>query len=133
MGFISGVDFVMVPVTDFERAKQFYSDVLELEQSKHYGEHPGGEWETGTLTLQILETEGFGMERAQPNANPIALHVDDFEGSKAKLEERGVEFIHNMDSGVCWMAVFKDPDGNTFLLHHRYAPPEARPAGLDAD
>jgi predicted enzyme related to lactoylglutathione lyase len=130
MGFISGVDFVMVPVTDFERAKQFYGEVLELEQSKHYGEHPGGEWETGTLTLQIMDPSGFGMQPAQPSANPIALHVDDFDGSKAKLEERGVEFIHDMDSGVCNMAVFKDPFGNTYLLHHRYAPPEARPPGI---
>jgi predicted enzyme related to lactoylglutathione lyase len=130
MGFISGVDFVMVPVTDFERAKQFYGEVLELEQSKHYGEHPGGEWETGTLTLQIMDPSGFGMQAAQPSANPIALHVDDFDGSKAKLEERGVEFIHDMDSGVCNMAVFKDPFGNTYLLHHRYAPPEARPPGI---
>jgi predicted enzyme related to lactoylglutathione lyase len=130
MGFISGVDFVMVPVTDWERAKQFYGDVLELEQSKQYGEHPGGEFETGTLTLQVMDTAGFGMDRAQPSQNPIALHVDDFEGSKAKLEERGVEFIHDLDSGVCWMSFFKDPDGNTFCLHHRYAPPEARPPGI---
>jgi catechol 2,3-dioxygenase-like lactoylglutathione lyase family enzyme len=130
MGFVSGVDFVMVPVTDFERAKHFYSEILELEQSKHYGEHPGGEWETGTLTLQIMDTAGFGMAPAQPSANPIALHVDDYEGSVALLEERGVEVIHSLDSGVCHMAFFKDPDGNTFCLHHRYAPPEARPAGI---
>src|SRR3954451_14752081 len=93
MGFISGVDFVMVPVTDFERAKQFYGEVLELEQSKQYGEHPGGEWETGTLTFQIMDTAGLGMAPAEPSQILIALHFDDFEGSKAKLEERGVEFI----------------------------------------
>ena len=130
MGFISGVDFVMVPVTDWERAKQFYGDVLELEQSKHYGSRPGGEFETGTLTLQVLDTEGFGMQPAQPSPNPIALHVDDYEGSKATLKERGIEFIHELDSGVCWMGFFKDPDGNSFCLHHRYAPPEARPPGI---
>jgi catechol 2,3-dioxygenase-like lactoylglutathione lyase family enzyme len=133
MGFISGVDFVAVPVADYERAKQFYGDVLELEQSKQYGSRPGGEYETGSLTFQIMETEAFGMGPPQPSQNPIALHVDDFEGSKAKLEERGVEFIHGLDSGVCHMAFFKDPDGNTFCLHHRYAPPDARPPGVDAD
>src|SRR3954454_4033349 len=131
MSFISGVDFVAVPTTDFERAKQFYGEVLELEQSKQYGSRPGGEWETGTLTFQILETESFGLGSPQPSANPIALHVDDYEGSVAKLEERGVEFIQTLDSGVCHMAIFRDPDGNTFMLHHRYAPPEARPAGLE--
>jgi hypothetical protein len=25
------------------------------------------------------------------------------------------------------MAYFKDVDGNALMLHHRYAPPEARP------
>jgi predicted enzyme related to lactoylglutathione lyase len=130
MGFISGTDFVMVGVTDWERAKQFYGEVLELELSKPYGKHPGGEFETGTLTLQVMDTAGFGMQPPTPNENPIALHVDDFDGSKAKLEERGVEFIHELDSGVCWMAFFKDPDGNAYCLHHRYAPPEARPPGI---
>jgi predicted enzyme related to lactoylglutathione lyase len=131
MGFISGVDFVMVPVTDFERAKQFYGETLELEQSKSYGRMPGGEFETGTLTLQVLDTEGFGMSAPKPIENPIALHVDDYEGSKAKLQARGVDFIHEIDSGVCWMGIFKDPDGNTYCLHHRYAPPDARPPGVE--
>ena len=27
-----------------------------------------------------------------------------------------------LDSGVCHMAFFKDPDGNALMLHHRYAP-----------
>jgi catechol 2,3-dioxygenase-like lactoylglutathione lyase family enzyme len=130
MGFISGTDFVMLPVSDWEQAQQFYGEVLELELSKRYGRSPGGEFETGTLTLQVMDTAGFGIGPANPNPNPIALHVDDFQGSKAKLEERGVEFIHELDSGVCWMAFFKDPDGNNFCLHHRYAPPEARPPGV---
>jgi len=130
MSFISGVDFVMVPVTDFERAQNFYGEVLELECSKTYGQHPGAEYETGTLTLQVMDPAGFGMQRPHPNDNPIALHVDDFQSSKAKLEERGIEFIHDLDSGVCWMAFFKDPDGNTFCLHHRYAPKDPRPPGI---
>jgi predicted enzyme related to lactoylglutathione lyase len=122
MGFITGVDFVLVPVADFERAKRFYGDVLELELSKQYGSRPGGEFETGTLTFQVMEVEAFGMAPPQPSANPIALHVDDFDGSVEKLTGRGVEIIHTLDSGVCHMAFFKDPDGNTFCLHHRYAP-----------
>jgi predicted enzyme related to lactoylglutathione lyase len=130
MSFISGVDFVTVPVTDWARAKQFYGETLELELSKPYGEHPGGEFETGTLTLQVMDPSGFGMAPAQPSPNPIALHVDDFDGALETLQERGVEVMHNMDSGVCHMAFFRDPDGNTFCLHHRYAPPEARPTGL---
>ena len=122
MGFISGVDFVLVPVADFERAKRFYGDVLELELSTQYGSRPGGEFETGTLTLQVMEVEAFGLAPPQPSANPIALHVEDFDAAVATLTAGGVEIIHTIDSGVCHMAIFKDPDGNTFCLHHRYAP-----------
>lgn len=126
MSFISGTDFVFVPVSDFERAAHFYGEVLELPCSVRYDKAPGGEFETGTLTLQVFDPSHMGRE-VTPSANPIALHVDDFEGAKAKLTERGVEFIHELDSGVCWMAIFQDPDGNTFCLHHRYAPKDARP------
>jgi hypothetical protein len=43
--------------------------------------------------------------------------------ARAELESRGVSFLHDsIDSGVCHMANFKDPDGNTLMLHQRYAP-----------
>lgn len=29
-----------------------------------------------------------------------------------------------LDTGVCRMALFTDPDGNDLMLHHRYAPYE---------
>ena len=39
------------------------------------------------------------------------------------LEERGVTFMGDtLDTGVCHMAFFADPDGNALMLHHRYAP-----------
>jgi predicted enzyme related to lactoylglutathione lyase len=49
--------------------------------------------------------------------------VGDVEATRAKLEEEGVEFLgETLDTGVCHMAPFADPDGNALLLHHRYAP-----------
>jgi hypothetical protein len=36
-----------------------------------------------------------------------------------------VEFFGEpFDTGVCHMAIFHDPDGNTLMLHRRYAPHE---------
>ena len=32
--------------------------------------------------------------------------------------------MDTIDSGVCHMAPFSDPDGNALMLHHRYAPRE---------
>ena len=54
---------------------------------------------------------------------PIALHVEDVEAARAELESRGIAFpAETIDSGVCHMANFHDPDGNALMLHHRYAP-----------
>ncbi len=53
----------------------------------------------------------------------MALHVDDVAAARAELESRGVAFAGEiLDTGVCHMAFFSDPDGNAIMLHHRYAP-----------
>jgi predicted enzyme related to lactoylglutathione lyase len=124
---VTGVDFVYMPSMDFESAAAFYGEVLGLPCSVRYGERPGGEFETGSLTLQVLKSEAFGLE-FHPSKNPIALHVEDVEAARAELETRGVSFNGDtLDSGVCHMAFFEDPDGNALMLHHRYAPRTARP------
>ena len=121
---ISGVDFVHVGTQDFDRAVEFYGTVLGLPESARYGRMPGAEFETGTLTLAVIQSDAFGMEfRSNPNA--IALRVDDVAAARAELEARGVEFrVDTIDSGVCHMAPFADPDGNALMLHHRYKPRE---------
>lgn len=119
---ITGVDFVAVPTRDFEAADAFYGSVLGLERSKRWGEMPAGEFETGSLTIALMQSDAFGMEFS-PHSHPIALQVDDVEAARAELEEKGVTFpADTLDSGVCHMAHFHDPDGNTLMLHHRYAP-----------
>ena len=119
---VKGVDFVTVSTQDFDRAVDFYTNVLGLPESARYGSSPGVEFETGSLTLAIVQSEAFGME-FRTNNHPIALHVDDVEAARAELESRGVEFgADTLDSGVCHMAFFSDPDGNALMLHHRYAP-----------
>jgi predicted enzyme related to lactoylglutathione lyase len=78
--------------------------------------------ETGSLTLQILDAAAIGREFA-PNTHPIAFHVEDVEATRAELESKGVEFLaETMDSGVCHMVPFADPDGNVLMIHNRYAP-----------
>jgi predicted enzyme related to lactoylglutathione lyase len=119
---IDGVDFVTLPTQDFQRAVEFYGTTLGLEESIRYGSKPGVEFETGSLTLAIMESEAFGMTFA-PHSHPIALHVDDVEAARAELESRGVSFFADtLDSGVCHMAHFADPDGNMLMLHSRYVP-----------
>jgi catechol 2,3-dioxygenase-like lactoylglutathione lyase family enzyme len=123
---VAGTDFVCVPTKNYEAAKKFYGDVLGLEFAKPWGKMPAGEFETGSLTLAVMESAAFGAE-FRPTAG-IALRVDDVAAAREELESRGVEFKGDiLDSGVCHQAFFEDPDGNQLILHHRYAPPEARP------
>jgi predicted enzyme related to lactoylglutathione lyase len=122
---ITGVDFTIVPTRDFERASEFYGGVLGLPCSTRWGNMPAAEFETGTLTIAVMQSDAFGIE-FQRHSHPLALHVDDVEAARAELEAQGVEFpAATIDSGVCHMAHFADPDGNALMLHCRYAP---RPA-----
>jgi catechol 2,3-dioxygenase-like lactoylglutathione lyase family enzyme len=126
---ITGVDFVTLFVRDFAGATEFYGTLLGLPCSAEYGRIPGAEFETGSLTLQVVAAEAIGRE-FQPSTNPIALHVEDVEAARAGLEAHGVPFHGDtIDSGVCHMAFFQDPDGNTLMLHHRYAARGASPTG----
>jgi len=119
---VTGVDFIAVPTQDFEQASAFYGDVLGLERSIQWGSMPAAEFETGSLTIAVMQSDAFGIDFA-PHSLPIALHVDDVEAARAELEERGVTFTApTMDSGVCHMAHFRDPDGNVLMLHCRYKP-----------
>jgi predicted enzyme related to lactoylglutathione lyase len=119
---VTGVDFIAVPTQDFDRADEFYGGTLGLERSKRWGDMPAGEFETGSLTIAVMQSDAFGMEFS-PHSHPIALQVDDVAAAREELEGKGVTFAADtMDSGVCHMAHFADPDGNTLMLHHRYAP-----------
>jgi predicted enzyme related to lactoylglutathione lyase len=125
---ITGVDFITVPTRDFEKAEEFYGDVLGLERSKQWGSMPAREYETGSLTIAVMQSDAFGVE-FQRHSHPIALHVDDVHAAREELESKGVEFSGDtMDSGVCHMAQFADPDGNRLMFHNRYAPKDARPS-----
>jgi catechol 2,3-dioxygenase-like lactoylglutathione lyase family enzyme len=119
---ITGTDFITVATRDFEAASDFYGGILGLPLSKRWGDRPAGEFETGNLTIAVMQSDAFGME-FQANNHPIELRVEDFEAARSALEERGVTFRgETLDSGVCHQAFFQDPDGNMLAIHHRYAP-----------
>ena len=119
---VTGTDFITVATKDFDAAEEFYGGVLGLPLSKRWGEMPAGEFETGNLTIAVMESQAFGIE-FRANNHPIELRVDDVEAARAELESRGVTFKgETIDSGVCHQAFFEDPDGNSLGIHHRYAP-----------
>jgi predicted enzyme related to lactoylglutathione lyase len=123
---VTGTDFVTQPVKDYEKAATFYGETLQLPFSKRWGNMPAGEFETGSLTIALMEPDAFGMEFSR-STSAIALHVEDVEAARAELERKGVKFKGaTIDSGVCLQAIFEDVDGNTLILHNRYAPEPTR-------
>ena len=116
---ITRLDFVGIPSRDAERSRAFYVDTLGLRPDDK------GQFEfwVGETCFGIWEPEKMGMPFApQKNAHP-ALHVDDVAAARAELEAKGVQFLgETLDTGVCHMALFTDPDGNDLMLHHRYKP-----------
>lgn len=115
---IERVDFVDIPSRDIERSIAFYRDVLALPQNPR----EPTEFEAGNVTLAIWKPEDQGVEFSAGASHGIALRVPDVAAARVELEGKGVEFIGERDSGVCNMAFFQDPDGNSLILHRRYVP-----------
>ena len=116
------VDFIAVPTQDRQRAAKFYEETLGLQKNPNSTD-TWIEFETGNVTLALVTPEQVGKPFAPLPFGTIAIRVPDIEAAKAKLSDAGVEFEgETWDSGVCNGAIFKDPDGNGLLLHHRYAP-----------
>ena len=122
---IERVDFVSFLTQDIARAKRFYSEILGLEIET---EGPDDmEFRAGQVTLDIFDPASIGQPFA-PSPAGLALRVRDVAAARTELEAKGVMFDgETLDTGVCHMAFFKDPDGNALMLHRRYAPlPDGR-------
>jgi catechol 2,3-dioxygenase-like lactoylglutathione lyase family enzyme len=130
---ISGTDFITVPTQDIDRAVEFYGGTLGLPELKRWGSRPAVEFETGNLTIAVMQSDAFGVE-FRANNHPIEFQVADVAAARAELESRGVEFKGEiLDSGVCHQTFFEDPDGNALAIHHRYAPKDAKPGQSSAE
>jgi catechol 2,3-dioxygenase-like lactoylglutathione lyase family enzyme len=114
---IERVDFVSVPTRDVERARRFYGETLGLPRG---GPAPD-EFAAANVTLALWQPERDGVAFV-PNTAGIALRVRDVAAARGVLEAAGVEFLgETLDTGVCHMAFFSDPEGNVLILHRRYA------------
>jgi len=119
---VERIDFVSFLTQDIARAKRFYADVIGLEIETE-GEHDM-EFKAGQVTLDIFDPSSQGQPFA-PTLAGLALRVSDVAAARAELEAKGVAFEGEIvDTGVCHMTFFEDPDGNKLMLHRRYAPRE---------
>jgi catechol 2,3-dioxygenase-like lactoylglutathione lyase family enzyme len=120
---VERTDFITVPVTDTQRSAKFYSETLGLpwinEGSQQWPEFQLGE----NVSLYLMDPTNIGAEFRGAHTAPIALRVPDVAETRTALEAKGIGFHgETLDTGVCHMAFFADPDGNQLMLHRRYAP-----------
>lgn len=110
------VDFVSYNVKDMARAEAFYREVLGLEVTTPWG-GPGKrfpEFEAGGTTISLTELPQL------PDGAIVALAVDDVHAAIAELRDQGVTIVMDpLETGVCFMALIADPDGNQILIHER--------------
>ena len=107
-------------VSDLERAKKFYGDVLgmkktfEMQGWAEFG-HAEGAASVG------LNAAPRGEDAPKPGADSgatVVLRVDDIEKKERELTARGVRFEGQIEEvpGVVKIATFRDPDGNRLQL-----------------
>ena len=70
MALVTGTDFLIIGSTDVERSVKFYGETLGLERGKQWGKMPAHEFETGNLTIAVMQSDAFGLE-FKPNTNPL--------------------------------------------------------------
>lgn len=115
------VNFVSIPVSDQDRALAFYTEKLGFEVITDMPYGPNQRWiqllPPGAETGVVLFTPP-GQESRIGGYQNMAFICDDVEGTCKRLAENGVEFVQpaaRSDWGGM-QAIFKDPDGNTFVL-----------------
>jgi catechol 2,3-dioxygenase-like lactoylglutathione lyase family enzyme len=114
---VKAVDASYYTVKNLEGQTEFYKGLLGFEP---------------TLTVPNVVSEwtfpggsSFGLYKSEMNISSgsgMLFAVDDVAAAVEYLKSRGVEFDDGgkvEDTPVCEMAFGKDPEGCTFLLHHR--------------
>ena len=113
---IKAIGFVAIPVTDINRARSFYEEVLGLKAS---GEMMRGRWieyDVGDDTLAITNVSNTWTPSDQGTG--AALEVEDFDDAIKRLNDRHVQFAAEpFETPCCHMAVIQDPDGNKLMIH----------------
>ena len=117
---IKAIKFANIPVTDQDRALEFYTKKLGLRVISDSPFDNQQRWiELGiprAETKLVLFTAP-GQDKLIGGFMNVTFSADNVEATAKELKARGVEFIQEpkkADWGTS--AIFKDPDGNQFVL-----------------
>jgi predicted enzyme related to lactoylglutathione lyase len=113
---VKKIGFVGVPVTDVERARRFYENVLRLKVSEQM---MGGKWIEYSVGPDTLAIANVGEHWTPSNQGTgAALEVENFDEAIRNLKEANTKFAAEpFETPCCHMAVVQDPDGNKLMIH----------------
>jgi len=111
------VAFIAIAVSDKERARKFYQETLELKPASTVMDGAWVEYEFGSTTIGVGCHPAWKPSR---DGTTVAFEVANIDDAIKKLKERGVAFdLDKTETPVCFMAQFRDPDGNKLVVHQR--------------
>ncbi len=115
---IRKIAFTIYPVTDMQRARKFYEEVLKLKLGSVFA---NGEWveydlpNEGCFAITTLSKDTLPSSVA---GGTVAFEVDNLDDLMAALKAKHVEFkMEAVITPVCKMAVILDSEGNSLILH----------------
>src|SRR6266704_548545 len=111
------VAFIAIAVSDKEHARKFYQETLELTPTRTQMDGAWVEYDLGGTTIGVGSNPAWKTSR---EGTTVAFEVEDFDNAYTKRKDRGVEFdLEKTETPVCWMAQFRDLDGNKLVIHKR--------------
>lgn len=117
---INEIAFVVTPVTELARARDFYEGVLGLRPTMTAEEAGWIEYEVGSGAFAIARADD--KWKPSPLGSSGAFEVDDLEATVRTLKASGAAFdMEITETPVCNLAVVFDPDGSKVLIHKRKA------------
>jgi catechol 2,3-dioxygenase-like lactoylglutathione lyase family enzyme len=121
---ITALHHVAVCVTDIERSKRFYAEVLGMKEIERPAFPFGGAWyemaDGRQLHLIVHEQPRTlrGTTEIDLRDGHLALGVADFDATVQHLRAAGVEIVARPDNVTPWKQVYvTDPDGNVIELN----------------
>lgn len=115
---IRRIDVMSVPVSDQDRAKSFYRDVLGFEVVRDNPMGPGQQWVQlglpGAETTITLVTWFDAMPAG--SLRGMVLDSADIDATWNELVGRGLQISAPQDAPWGRYATFTDPDGNGWVL-----------------
>jgi predicted enzyme related to lactoylglutathione lyase len=117
---IKSVKFVSIPVTDQQRALEFYTQKLGMRVVTDAPFDDKQRWiELGIprAETRVVLFTAPGQEKMIGGFMNLSFATDDVEATTRELKERGVEFVKDPkkeDWGTA--AIFRDSEGNQFVL-----------------